>query len=429
MKKSFIYIIDWTSTLGAIKIGKADNIYSRYSQLKSNFGKADLANSYWIEVPTSKVNDIEKLIHLRLKRYRKEISIKSDGSTEFFDIDSFESLKELCKDMDLTIQKGISEPKKKNKRIMTYAEQQQKAKENFEKSIRKVQRTLKRLITVFKYLNQEQNNFDIKYLKPDEKALIRRYYQSSSPKRWVNSFIICPEKKVKGKFLDWLQKKSSLDINYGIGAGSSSMNLFSSPLNDSGDEYVTDIYFQEYLLTNLKNLRALKKIDNPKRYDYNHKYLLPYLDEIISQIEKFLERRHADFNVENWLYPNYEWQNNMNENGGSEIFNLQKQSKRVIKVNLESEKIESIIVTRNNWILKLKDKESEIFILRLLMEDNSFSHDNLFYFADEDNYFKFLHFLNDLFIKDTQIIKEIETIIYYPKSIKNKIYSIDDLVE
>ena len=25
MKKSFIYIIDWTSTLSAIKIGKADN--------------------------------------------------------------------------------------------------------------------------------------------------------------------------------------------------------------------------------------------------------------------------------------------------------------------------------------------------------------------------------------------------------------------
>ena len=48
MKKSFIYIIDWTSTLSAIKIGKADNIYSRYSQLKSNFGEADLANSYWI---------------------------------------------------------------------------------------------------------------------------------------------------------------------------------------------------------------------------------------------------------------------------------------------------------------------------------------------------------------------------------------------
>lgn len=62
------------------------------------------------------------------------------------------------------------------------------------------------------------------------------------------------------------------------------------------------------------------------------------------------------------------------------------------------------------------------------MEDNSFSHAHLFYFADEDNYFKFLHFLNDLFIKDTKVIKEIETIIYYPKSIENKIYSIDDLI-
>ena len=364
-----------------------------------------------------------------MKRYRKEIPIKSDGSTEFFDINSFESLKEICKDMDLTIQKGISESKKKDKRIMTYAEQQQKAKENIEKSIRKVQRTLKRLITVFKYLNQEKNNFEIKYMKPDEKALIRRYYESDSPKRWINSFIICPEKKVKGKFLDWLQKKSSLDIYYGIGAGSSFRNLFSYPLNDSDDEFVTDIYFQEYFLTNLKNLRALEKNDNPKQYDYNQKYLLPYLDEIIFQIEKFLERRQADFNVENWLYPNYEWLNNRNKNRCSEVFNLQKPSKRVIKVNLETEKIESIIVTRKNWILKLKDKEAEIFISRLHNEDNSFSHDHLFYFADEDNYFKFLNFINDLFIKDTKVINVIETIIYYPKSIENKIYSIDDLVE
>lgn len=427
MKKSFIYIIDWTSTLSAIKIGKADNIYSRYSQLKSNFGEADLTNSYWIEVPVSKVNDIEKLIHLRLKRYRKEISVKSDGSTEFFDINSFESLKELCEDMDLTIQKGISEPKKKNKRIMTYAEQQQKAKENIEKSIRKDQRTLKRLITIFKYLNQEENNFKIKYLKPNEKALIRGHYENSSPKRWINSFIIFPEKKVKAKFLEWLQRKSWLDRSYGI--GTEKLFFFNLYFDQSDDEYITRIFYVEDFLTNFKKLRASEKNDNPKQYDYTQKYLLPYFDELIFQIEKFLEKRQADFNTENWLHPNYEWQNNGNENGGSEIFNLQKPSKRIIKVNLEPEKIESIIVNRDNWVLKLKDKESEILISRLVMEDNSFSHANLFYFADEDNYFKFLHFLNDLFIKDTQIIKEIETIIYYPKSIKNKIYSIDDLVE
>ena len=425
MKNSFIYIIDWTSTLSAIKIGKANNIYSRYSQLKSNFGEADLANSYWIEVPTSKVNDIEKLIHLRLKEYRKEISIKSDGSTEFFDINSFESLKELCKDMALTIQKGISEPKKKNKRIMTYAEQQQKAKENIEKSIRKDQRTIKRLITVFEYLNHEENNIKIKYLKPDEKSLVRRHYKNPSPERWINSFIIFPEKRVKAKFLEWLKRKSSLDRSYGTGTG----KLFFYDLYESGDEYITSIFYVEDFLTNFKKLRASEKNDNPKQYDYTQKYLLPYFDELIFQIEKFLEKRQADFNTKNWLYPNYEWENNGNENGGSEIFNLQKPSKRVIKVNLEPEKIESIIVDRDNWVLKLKDKESEIFISRLVMEDNSFSHAHLFYFADEDNYFKFLHFLNDLFIKDTKIIGKIETIIYYPKSIKNKIYSIDDLVE
>lgn len=429
MKKSFIYIIDWTSTLSAIKIGKADNIYSRYSQLKPNFGEADLANSYWIEVPASKVNDIEKLIHLRLKRYRKEISIKSDGSTEFFDINSFESLKEFCKDMDLTIQKGISKPKKNNKRTMTYAEQQQKAKENIEKSIRKDQRTLKRLITVFKYLNQEENNFKIKYLKPNEKYLVRRYYESPSPKRLLETFIFFPEKKVKGKFLNWLKRKSSLEMHYGIGMGHGHMDLFSYYWSFLDDEYISYLPYEGDLLNNVKNLRALEKNNNPKQYDYNQKYLLPYLDEIIFQIERFLEKRQADFNVENWLYPNYEWQNNRNDNGDSGIFNLQKLSKRVIKVNLEPKKIESIIVNENHWTLKFKDKKSEILISRLLIDDNSFSHDHLFYFENEDNYFKFLNFLNDLFIKDTKIIKEVDTIIYYPKTIKNKLHSIDDLIE
>ena len=423
MKKSFIYIIDWTSTLGAIKVGKADNIYSRYSQLKSNFGEADLANSYWIEVPVSKANDIEKLIHLRLRRYRKEISIKSDGSTEFFDSNSFESLKELCNDMDLTIHKGISEPKKKNKRIMTYAEQQQKAKENIEKSIRKDQRTIKRLIAVFEYLNHEENNIKIKYLKPDEISLVRRHYKNPSPKRWINSFIIFPEKKVKAKFLEWLKRKSFLDRSYGTG----SSILFLSNLNESYDEYITSIFYIEDFLTNFKKLRASEKNDNSKQYDYTQKYLLPYFDELIFQIEKFLEKRQADFNIENWLYPNYEWQNNGNKNGESEIFDLQKPSKRVIKVNLEPEKIESIIVTKNHWILKLKDNELDVLISRLLIDDNSFQQDYLFYFADEDNYFKFLNFLNDLFIKDTKIIKETEKIIYYPKLIENQIYSIDEI--
>lgn len=84
-KKSYIYIIDWTSTQDTIKIGKADNIYSRCLQLKSSFGEADLSNSFWIEVPASKVTQTELLIHLRLKNYRKEIATKSDSSTEFFD--------------------------------------------------------------------------------------------------------------------------------------------------------------------------------------------------------------------------------------------------------------------------------------------------------------------------------------------------------
>lgn len=429
MKKSYIYIIDWTSTQDAIKIGKADNIYSRYLQLKSSFGEADLSNSYWIEVPASKVTQTELLIHLRLKNYRKEIAAKSDGSTEFFDKKSIESLMELCRDMDLIIQKGIKEPKKKNKNIIDYTYQQQKKKEEFEKLIRKNQRTLKRFITVFKYLNTERNNFVIKYLKPSENSLIKYYNENSTPKRWVESIIVCPEKKLKRKFMEWIYKQRGLDMLYENKGGSCSMNIFSSYRLSYNDEYITSINFGEYYLNAFKSLRDIKKTNDPEQYDYNQKYLLLYLNEIISQIEIFLEKREADFDIENWLHPKYEWENNENSEEHFGTFKFLKPSKREIELKLEVNKIKSITETTNNWILKAKDTNSEILISRFPFKENGYLGKQLFFLSDEDNHYKFLKFLNELFINDINNINGTKTNIYYSKSISNKIYSLDDIFD
>lgn len=429
MKKSYIYIIDWTSTQDAIKIGKADNIYSRYLQLKSSFGEADLSNSYWIEVPASKVTQIELLIHLRLKNYRKEITTKSDGSTEFFDKKSIESLLELCKDMDLIIRKGIKEPQKKNKKVIDHAYQQQKKKERIEKSIRKDQRTLKRFVTVFKYLNTERNNFVIKYLKPSENSLMEHYIKNSAPKRWVESVIICPEKKLKRRFMEWFYKNKYLDMEYENRSGIRK-NLFSSYEYSYNTEYVTSINFEEYYLNDFKDLlRDIKKSEDSGQYDYNQKNLLPYLKEIISQIEIFLEKREADFDIENWLHPKYEWENNENSDEHFGTFKFLKPSMREIKVKLEVNKIKSIIETTNNWILKAKDTNSEILISRFPFKENTNFGKQLFFLSDEDNHYKFLKFLNELFIKDISNTSGTKTNIYYPKSISNKLYSLDDLFD
>lgn len=434
MKKSFIYIIDWTATQGAIKIGKADNIYARYLQLKSNFGDADLLNSYWIEVPNSKVIHIESLIHVRLNKYRREITDKSEGYTEFFDISSLESLNEFCNDMGLIMRKGIEEPKipkkkKQNKNDLNNTLRQQKIKNRIEKSVRQSQRTLKRFIKVFKYLNVEENKFFIQYIKPSEKLLINEYYRTGIPKRWLDSIVLCPEKKLKQTFFEWFKRKSHLEMVYESGRAYCSMNLLSQSSYRLRNGYISSFDCVGDYLNTFKKLRDVKESEDPAQYIYNQKYLLPYLDEIIYQIETFLKKIKSDFDIANWLNPVYEWndtKDNCNKHGE---FKLQKPSNRVLKLNIEIEKIEYILEYKMNWRIKVKDQESMILISRMVFKEGGLLKERLLYLSDEENYFKFVKFLNDLFIKDTKNIEDVITDIYYPKSISEKVYSLEDLFE
>lgn len=432
MKKSFIYIIDWTATQGAIKIGKADNIYARYLQLKSNFGDADLLNSYWIEVPNSKVIHIESLIHLRLNKYHKEMMTKCEGYTEFFDVNALESLNEFCDDMGLIMRKGIEEPKipkKQNKNKLDNTLRQLKKKNRIEKSIRKNQRTLNRLIKVFRYLNTEKNNFIIQYRKPSEKDLINEYYRTGTSKRWLYRTIFCPEKKLKKTFLEWFYRKGFLDIEYDSRGGGCSMSLFLYRSYSFQQGYICSIEYVGSLLNTFKQLRDVKESEDPHQYIYNQKYLLPYLNEIIYQIETFLKKIKSDFDIEDWLYPVYEWEvteDNRNKHGK---FKVRKTSSRILELGIEVEQIDYILEDEDNWSLKIKGKESMILISRMLCKEGSLFEERILYLLDEENYFKFVKFLNDLFIKDTKNIEDVITDIYYPKSISEKIYSLEELFE
>lgn len=207
-------------------------------------------------------------------------------------------------------------------------------------------------------------------------------------------------------------------------------NLFSPYEYSYNTEYVTSISFEEYYLNDFKDLlRDIKNSEDSGQYDYNQKHLLPYLKEIISQIEIFLEKREADFDIENWLHPKYEWENNENSDEHFGTFKFLKPSMREIKVKLEVNKIKSIIETTSNWILKTKDTNSEILISRFPFKENTDFGKQLFFLSDEDNHYKFLNFLNELFIKDISNTSGTKTNIYYPKLISNKLYSLDDLFD
>lgn len=216
---------------------------------------------------------------------------------------------------------------------------------------------------------------------------------------------------------------------YESGRAYCSMNLISQSSYRLRNGYISSFDFVGDYLNTFKKLRNVKESEDPAQYIYNQKYLLPYLDEIIYQIETFLKKIKSDFDIENWLNPVYEWndaKDNCNKHGK---FKLQKPSNRVLKLDIETEKIEYILEYKMNWRIKVKDQESMILISRMNFKEGSLFEERMFYLLDEENYFKFVKFLNDLFIKDTKNIEGVITDIYYPKSISEKVYSLEDLFE
>ena len=413
-RKSYIYIFNWETTQKALKIGKADDIYNRYLQLKPHYGDADLPNSFWIEVPASKATYIEAIIHLRLNKFRKEIPIKADGSTEFFDKTSLASLRELCNDMDLIIQKGVYVPNKKIKRKIDPVSQEQRRQEEFKKILRKNQRVLSRLIKVLKYLNSEQNDFVLKYRAPIKIGTPFDSQRISTPEKQLVSTVICSNKKLKSSFLDWLTNKSRIKIfsNKRDFRVSALIKLYFK----FEYEYITEFTFDDTILEPLKSIQNDFQSKNPDSYNYMFKYLDSYFKELITLIEEFFKKIEK-----------FEWNEEANIKKKFGIFEFLKSSQREIKLKLELEKIECILEYEQYWELKSKNNNTSIVIDKTFINNITSSKDKRLYFSNKDNYYKFLKFVNDLFIKDIIQKNGKDTKIYYPESISDKIYSLDNL--
>ena len=73
--------------LSAFKVGKADNVFSRASNIKTWWGEPDYQNSLSLSISKSLVFKIEKALHLLLTESSMSYS-EGDGKTEFFSIEA-----------------------------------------------------------------------------------------------------------------------------------------------------------------------------------------------------------------------------------------------------------------------------------------------------------------------------------------------------
>ena len=132
MQKSYIYFLVSTDK-DKFKIGKADNVYSRYTQLKRVWGEFDIKNSFQIECNQKNVFDVEHILHFLLEKYNLSLEQK-DGYTEWFDYNCFDDAQSLLSSIlghrdDLKIGKVAIPRKPKNgSHRCTLSPQEKKAK-------------------------------------------------------------------------------------------------------------------------------------------------------------------------------------------------------------------------------------------------------------------------------------------------------------
>lgn len=82
-RTSFVYFVKFENTKG-IKIGKADDLYTRLSTLVKHYGK--IKHALFQPIAKSMVLSVEKSYHKKFRTAKLNIDNKIDGSNEFFDI-------------------------------------------------------------------------------------------------------------------------------------------------------------------------------------------------------------------------------------------------------------------------------------------------------------------------------------------------------
>lgn len=107
---SCIYII-LIRRLDLLKIGKSDNLASRIIKLEKEWGEIDKEGSYFLQVPSEDVFDIEAGIHKLLKNHSATIGF-GDGYSEMFNLECLESavsiLTSFAKSSNYQLNKGLT---------------------------------------------------------------------------------------------------------------------------------------------------------------------------------------------------------------------------------------------------------------------------------------------------------------------------------
>ncbi|HFE3207854.1 TPA: GIY-YIG nuclease family protein [Providencia stuartii] len=91
-KTSNVYFLVYPH-LDAVKIGKADNVFSRTQQL-CHWGKPDFDKSYVVHVDASDVYKLEAALHLYLNKYKKQMN-GYKGYSEFFELSALKDIPNL----------------------------------------------------------------------------------------------------------------------------------------------------------------------------------------------------------------------------------------------------------------------------------------------------------------------------------------------
>ncbi|HFI2473553.1 TPA: GIY-YIG nuclease family protein [Streptococcus suis] len=415
-KKSYIYILNWTEVHGCIKIGKANNIWNRYQQLKKGFGEADLENSYWFEEKETAILQIEKLLHTFTRKYKVDFPKKLEGSTELFEIKALDEVRDLCDRMGIQLHKGIYAPKDKvvAKKSNIKIKNEKIIKEQIEVNRLK----LNNLIEFIHTINEHPGDWVVRDIKSS----------SSKGHRFIVTTVINENPNSNYKMtIDEFRELNGISFKFYFNDSSwSQFFLVSKATFTEGKK------LKSFELSSSKIDEIEKLIEGDEDLSLHIKqYYFDLFSQLISELRLLLSKKEeSTFDVEQWLNPKYEW--NSDELADTDkfgVFNLLKYPDfTTINLKLEVSKISKIISNGYSWTIfpNTTTKTIELFQMKpptkeVLHTINNFQ-DGI-YISDEENYFKFCRFLRDLF----EIEKFGNEYLYIPKNKEPQQLSLDNI--
>lgn len=154
-EKSFLYLLVLPSH-GLIKIGKADDIYSRGQTLRRYWGEADYESSYEVSANRETVFRLERSLHFLLSGHAVDF-IEGDGRTEIFSLPALQHAIKYVEmfsetgGVQIALKKGVKTPDKiaaHGKRPKPHKKLSERASSTFEDT----QEILKRFHTINRLL-------------------------------------------------------------------------------------------------------------------------------------------------------------------------------------------------------------------------------------------------------------------------------------